>query len=157
MVGRVPAEHPGRVILLGAFLLATVEDWIYPDTVATEHGETGREVLRSLGFFDVTAVVRAQLIDIINRAAHHGEIGAAVDAVARAWQTYQRTTRHRGGTGGEADHQQATGALIEARACYTRLRIRARADAVLRTAAVPALPMPTFHLADPALLPAPTV
>jgi hypothetical protein len=146
MAGRVPAEHPARVILLIAFLLATVDDWIHPNTVTTEQGHTGGEVLWELGVFDVTALMRVQLIDGINRVTHRAEIGPAVDAVARAWWAYQRTTGHRATTGGETRHQQATGALIEARAHYTRLR--ARPDSTPR--AVPPLPdpMPVFRSAD---------
>jgi hypothetical protein len=143
MAGRVPAEHPARVILLIAFLLATVDDWIHPDTVTTEHGDTGGEVLWELGVFDVTALVRVQLIDSINRVAHRAEVGPAVDAVARAWRAYQRTNGYRATIDGEARHQQATGALIEARAHYTRLH--ARSDSTLRAVPPRSDPMPVFR------------
>jgi hypothetical protein len=130
------------VILLTAYLLATVDDWIHPDTIITEQGDAGTKMLRDLGIHDITTLVRAPLIDHINRAAHHAEVGLAVDTVARAWRTYQQTTRHGDTSGGEARHQQATGALIEARAHYARLRADARSDSTLRTPASPSRPMP---------------
>jgi hypothetical protein len=55
MAGRIPSEHPARMILLLAFLLATVDDWIHPDTVTTEHGDTASEVLWGLGLYDLTS------------------------------------------------------------------------------------------------------
>lgn len=123
MEGDVPFEHPAVVILRAAFLLATVDYWIDPDTAATSTCETGTVLLWEMGIDDVSALVRARLIDDINHAVSSREIGAAVDAVARAWFEYRRCARYRGDSRfDDVLYHRAVVTLTRARARYTRLR-----------------------------------
>jgi hypothetical protein len=128
MKGDVPEQHPAALILRAAFLLATVPDWVLPDTVVTDSGDAGSEVLRDVGVSDITDLVRAELVDRINYgAARYGNrVGPAIDAVARAWWEWQRASRRPAGPGDPMRIEQrrvlARQALTDARAAYTRTR-----------------------------------
>ena len=127
MSGDVPDDHPAVQILRAGFLLATVDDWVLPDRVATDQGDLGSEVLWHVGVFDICDLVRADLIDRINRVAARGDIGPAVDKLARAWWEYRRTTRYCDSAMDSLLHQKATTTLTQARAHYTRLHRTAQA------------------------------
>ncbi|WP_433195822.1 hypothetical protein ACQP1G_42465 [Nocardia sp. CA-107356] len=127
MSGDVPDDHPAGQILRAGFLLATTDDWVLPDRVVTDQGDTGSQVLWHVGVFDMGDLVRADLIDRINRAAARGDIGPAVDKLARAWWEYRRTTRYSESPLDILLHQKASTALIQARAHYTRLHHTAQA------------------------------
>lgn len=129
MSGDVPEDHPAVLILRAGFLLATTDDWVLPDHVVTDQGDLGSQVLWHVGVFDMCDLVRADLIDRINRAAARGDIGPAVDKLARAWWEYRRTTRYNDSPLDSLLHQKATTALIQARAHYTRLHHTAQATA----------------------------
>lgn len=111
--------HPPRA----AFLLATVDYWIDPGAAVTSTCETRTVLLWEMGIDDVSALVRARLIDDINHAVTSPEIGAAVDAVARAWFEYRRCARYRGDSHFDDElYDRAVVTLTRARARYTRLR-----------------------------------
>lgn len=127
MSGEVPDDHPAVQILRAGFLLATIDDWVSPDRVVTDQGDLGSQVLWHVGVFDMSDLVRAHLIDRINHAAARGDIGPAIDKLARAWWEYRRTTRYSESPLDSLLHQKATTALIQARAHYTRLHHTAQA------------------------------
>ncbi len=122
MDGRVPCEDPAAPILRAAFLLANLDTWLDPDAVVTRTGDCGSMVLWELGIFDISQIVRARLVDDINRVACSGQIGPAVDAVARAWFEHRRASGYRNTRFDDALWQRAVTALIAARVHYTRVR-----------------------------------
>ena len=83
-------------------------------------------MLWELGIFDVSQIVRVRLVDDIHRAARSGQVGPAVDAVARAWSEHRRASGYRDTRFDDALHQRALAALIACRAHYTRVRRHSR-------------------------------
>ena len=123
MDGDVPPEHSAAPILQAAFLLAHLDTWIDPDAVRTSTGDTGSTVLWELGAFDISHIVRARLVDDINRTARTAQVGPAVDTVARPWSEHRRASSHRNTSRlDDVLHRRAVGALINARVHYTRVR-----------------------------------
>jgi hypothetical protein len=91
MHGEIPDAHPAPMILRATWMLATIGQWIPLDAVATTDGETGSEVLYTLGFGDLMGWMRAQLAERIDQAAPDvpgvGNIIAAYISAQRAWDT----------------------------------------------------------------------
>jgi hypothetical protein len=89
--GDIPDEHPAAMILRATWMLATIREWMPLHTVATTEGETGSEVLSTLGFGDLVGWMRAQLAERIDHAAPDmpgiGNIITAYVRAQRAWDT----------------------------------------------------------------------
>ncbi|MEU6562606.1 hypothetical protein [Nocardia nova] len=105
MEGKIPPDHPARTVLLAAFMLSTVGDWVNPErvTVGDEnftgsdltYEYSGSEVLEQIGIDDIENPVRALIIDRINTAdegRHNYRLGHAIDAFARAHREWRHAT-----------------------------------------------------------------
>lgn len=86
--GDVHHRDPYQPLLAAAFMLTHLVDWMNSDVVEVDDETTGSELLRALGIDEAELhdMVRNRIIVAIDSAPPHIEgMGAAIDAVARAW------------------------------------------------------------------------
>jgi hypothetical protein len=97
MSGAVPEDHPSITILRAAFMLATIGEWMSAlDSVVTDDGDSGSEVLWALGFDDYIEFTRRHLVDrITTEIPDHPEIGPLIEQVACAWRQWKIATNSR--------------------------------------------------------------
>ncbi|MFF3228048.1 hypothetical protein ACFYV7_34995 [Nocardia suismassiliense] len=114
----VPERHPAAPILRAACLLAAVDEWIHRHRAAIEASPPTSRRVNGPGIERAARTLRRYLIEgIADAAPGIGDIGNAVDELARAWVDWRDVS-----TGDDLPHQVDTHqALIAACAAYDKL------------------------------------